>query len=155
MGLDMILERVIFTFDNDDDKVCVSYKKNDKELFNIKNGEGVSIHQRVGYWQKANQIHGWFVDNVQAGKDDCKEYEVEESQLLTLKNICERILKDKTLAEELLPPQEGFFFGNTNINEYYFEDLKQTITIIDKAIADQKKLDKKDVWSYFTYHSSW
>ena len=28
-------------------------------------------HEEVGYWRKANAIHGWFVRNVQNGKDDC------------------------------------------------------------------------------------
>lgn len=30
------------------------------------------ITEEVGYWRKANAIHGWFVDNVQKGNDDCK-----------------------------------------------------------------------------------
>ena len=27
----------------------------------------------VGYWRKANQIHKWFVDNCQNGRDECQE----------------------------------------------------------------------------------
>ena len=27
-----------------------------------------------GYWRKANQIHSWFVENVQNGEDNCNEY---------------------------------------------------------------------------------
>ena len=29
------------------------------------------IIEQVGYWRKANQIHNWFVENVQDGEDDC------------------------------------------------------------------------------------
>ena len=30
-----------------------------------------SIMEQVGYWRKANQIHNWFIENVQDGEDDC------------------------------------------------------------------------------------
>lgn len=30
-----------------------------------------SIIKQVGYWRKANEIHNWFVENVQDGEDDC------------------------------------------------------------------------------------
>ena len=39
-------------------------------------------HEEVGYWRKANQIHKWFVDNVQDGVDDCGEYKVTKEQLI-------------------------------------------------------------------------
>ena len=36
----------------------------------------------VGYWRKANQIHNWFVQNVQGGEDDCGIYEVSQAKLI-------------------------------------------------------------------------
>ena len=42
----------------------------------IKLNRVVSISERIGYWRKANQIHNWFVENVQGGEDDCKKYYV-------------------------------------------------------------------------------
>lgn len=32
----------------------------------------LSLH--VGYWRKANAIHGWFVKHVQGGKDECQAW---------------------------------------------------------------------------------
>ena len=32
---------------------------------------GVNVDVTCAYWRKANQIHAWFVDNVQQGNDDC------------------------------------------------------------------------------------
>lgn len=46
------------------------------------------IRESVGYWRKANQIHKWFVDNVQDGNDDCKSYYVSTEDLEKLLNIC-------------------------------------------------------------------
>lgn len=118
-----------------------------------KNGTPIDINpkkikyivEEQAYWRKANQIHKWFVDNVQGGDDDCKPYEVSGEQLLELVKLCKKVLKNKELAEELLPTQEGFFFGNTNYDEYYYQDLIDTIT--------QLKDVNKDYW--YTYQSSW
>ena len=39
----------------------------------------------VGYWRKANQIHNWFVENIQNGIDDCDYHrEVREEDLREL-----------------------------------------------------------------------
>lgn len=101
------------------------------------------IKERAGYWRKANAIHKWFVDNIQKGEDDCKPYEVKYDQLQELKKICEMVLETKDPS--LLPPQEGFFFGSTSVDECYFDDLKETIEII-------KSLSK---YGEYTYRSSW
>jgi hypothetical protein len=39
------------------------------------------IKYNAGYWRKANAVHGWFVNHVQRGVDDCKPYMVERSDL--------------------------------------------------------------------------
>ena len=51
------------------------------------------IMDRVGYWRKANQIHNWFVENIQDGYDDCNYHrEVRENDLRELLDICKRVL---------------------------------------------------------------
>ena len=40
-----------------------------------------TIKLPLAYWRKANHIHGWFVKNVQGGKDNCEEYSVSRKQL--------------------------------------------------------------------------
>ena len=56
-------------------------------------------------------------------------------------------IKDTSVAEELLPTQEGFFFGGTGYDEYYIQNLEDTIVIIDKALESPA--------AEFEYHSSW
>lgn len=46
----------------------------------------------VAYWRKANQIHNWFVENVQDGIDDCGYYEVSRQQLQELLRDCRDVL---------------------------------------------------------------
>ena len=76
----------------------------------------------AGYWRKANQIHGWFVENVQNGVDECKKTYVPKEKLIELKELCEDLLhtKDKQKAQELLPATSGFFFGSTDTNDKYY-----------------------------------
>jgi hypothetical protein len=46
----------------------------------------------LGYWRKANAIHWWFVENVQNGEDDCREYYVSLENLHKLRDTCEAVL---------------------------------------------------------------
>tara|TARA_Y100000114_G_scaffold49124_1_gene44818 strand:- start:128 stop:544 length:417 start_codon:yes stop_codon:yes gene_type:complete len=89
------------------------------------------------YWRKSNQIHKWFVDNVQGGVDNCAEYSVSLDDLKKLSKTIEPALVSTAAASELLPNSEGFFFGSQEYDKYYFEDLKNTKTQIDKIIAYQ------------------
>ncbi len=59
------------------------------------------------------------------------------------------VLANPELAEELLPTQSGFFFGNTEYNEYYLADLKDTKKILEEAINESQK------GGYIYYNSSW
>jgi len=92
------------------------------------------ITENVGYWRKANAIHNWFVINCQEGKDECQESYVDREQLTELKGLCEKLLEnkgDEQLVNELLPPTPGFFFGSTAIDEYFYQDLEDTVKILD------------------------
>ena len=91
----------------------------------------------IMYWRKSNQIHQWFVQNVQAGTDNCAEYSVGIDQLRLLSKTIEPALVSTAAASELLPTTEGFFFGSQEYDSYYFEDLKQTKEKIDSLIAYQ------------------
>ena len=139
------------------------------------------IEEEAGYWRKANAIHKWFVDNVQDGEDDCKEYWVSKNKIEELLNLCKEvkqkaILKDGEIQngmrvengewkpimekgkyienaeeiEQLLPTQDGFFFGGTNYDEYYIQDIEDTIKILEEALKDSEDYEVD-----FYYRSSW
>lgn len=52
-----------------------------------------TIFEQIADWSKANQIHAWFVNNIQNEIDDCSYYFVTKDNLLDLKKICEKVLK--------------------------------------------------------------
>lgn len=164
MGLDMYLNGKIFVGKYGDAKL------KDSELVGISTSTNKEIRLptntltrlefELGYWRKANAIHNWFVENVQGGVDDCREYDVSFEQLCTLQSICEKILKSykksKTAgvkqAKMLFPVKEGFFFGSYDYDEYYFDCLNDTIEIINKVA---KYIELFGDVFYFQYQSSW
>lgn len=110
----------------------------------------VNVKFQVAYWRKANAIHKYFVDKCADGKDECQDIYVPHEDLVKLKELCEKVLDDKSLARELLPSQSGFFFGSTEYDEYYYQDLEDTIKQISRVIT--KAEDNN--WGIY-YHASW
>jgi len=99
------------------------------------------------YWGKANAIHRWFVLNVQGGEDDCKMYKVTYEQIEDLLKVIKKVLDSEELAEECLPSCEGFFFGDTEYNEWYFQYLKKTYDTLTEKLKGYSKKNKFNYWS--------
>jgi hypothetical protein len=57
-------------------------------LVDLESIYGVDVSVNVAYWRKVNSVHGWFVENVQRGTDDCGEYYVSHAKLKELVNAC-------------------------------------------------------------------
>jgi len=127
------------------------------ELMNLSKddvGESASVSLEVGYWRKANAIHSWFVQNVQDGVDQCQRSYVTREQLEELRDECVAALAaynagEKIEAENVLAPTTGFFFGSTEIDDWYKKDLEKTIKIVEKCLSDKFK-----AYSFF-YQASW
>ena len=150
MGLDMYLNasRYLSDYNEADKQKKEQLFKLFPELKAYTAQATKEVTVEVGYWRKANAIHNWFVQNVQNGEDNCAKYNVHPDHLMKLKSLCEQVLADHNLAGELLPPTGGFFFGSTEIDEGYFQDLSDTIQIIDRVLA------LPDGW-WIEYQSSW
>jgi hypothetical protein len=152
MGLDMYLSKKTYVRQWDhqspEEKYEVVVTKGGKPVDGIKASRVKYIEEEVGYWRKANQIHRWFVENVQDGVDDCRDAYVNREDLETLLDICKKVDTDHSLAESLLPAASGFFFGGTDYDEWYYNDIQNTIKILEEALAEDSSSD-------FYYSSSW
>jgi hypothetical protein len=136
------------------------------------NGSYLGI--RCGYWRKANAIHAWFIRNQR--QDDRQPVDACIDDLKALRVVCSRILEADNdseqieLALHLLPPRAGHFFGPTNLLDpdnwsWYLETLRRTIRIVDKAIAldhwvnrrnDSLEITSGDRYDVdFEYRASW
>lgn len=117
----------------------------------LKYGEsGGEVSINVMYWRKANQIHGWFVDHVQDGVDECKEHDVSHDDLRALLEICKRVKANPAEAEKILPPTGGFFFGTYEIDDYYMEQIDYTMKALEALLAALPESDYE-----FSYRASW
>ena len=150
MGLDMYLDKRTYVKQWDHIDETKQYKvevTRGGEPTNIDPKKVKYVIEEAGYWRKANAIHKWFVDNCQDGVDDCRDAYVERNNLQNLLDLCRIVIIDKSKAEQLLPATSGFFFGSTEYDEWYYNDIQNTIEILEKALED------KDGEYY--YSSSW
>lgn len=137
------------------------------------------ITEFVMEWRKANQIHGWFCKNTRELMDNVR-YELNREDLEKLLLDCKKVLQILETAPkgttkvlggwkdgeeyyvdvevytdipevlEILPPTQGFFFGSYEIDDYYKEDIEDTITSLEE------ELSLPEIgWTEYEYHASW
>lgn len=137
------------------------------DKFSDSSFSNITISYTVGYWRKANAIHGWFVAECADGVDQCQQIPVFRSDLVELNNLCKSVMNDPSTALKTLPPTrhpeaETFdavrqgssqvLFGYNNIDIYYFLHIKDTISILDHVLNIIP--DDNDKWN-FIYQASW
>lgn len=157
MGLDMYINRVnrtnhsveeLMEIDNEEDTTPNSEKV--KPFLPLRKycfGDYYSIFHEACYWRKFNALHNWFVTNVQNGVDDCNAYELSEEDIEKCLNVL-RTVRD-TKDASLLEPKSGFFFGSTEVDDYYFADVENAIDQLQILLAlDWEK-------NRFFYRASW
>lgn len=158
MGLDMYfyLEKYESQFNfSDKDNVVLHYDEDLKELENDilkRNFKSVETKYQVGYFRKFNALHSYIVDKYANGEDDCKPVFLDREDikeiLTTLKSV------NQENASEVLPTQEGFFFGSQEYDEWYFEEVKYAIDLFEKMLKVLDNSNTKKVWSAY-YEASW
>ena len=151
MGLDMYLEarRSLWSLNENDEKKSNRIASIFSEVQGL--GRPKEVVVELMYWRKSNAIHKWFVDNVQNGIDECQESYVEKEKLQHLYILIKQTLNLRTIeaANTFLPPQSGFFFGSTDIDDSYWEDLEKTKETLEKILeADLGR------WHIY-YQASW
>jgi len=99
------------------------------------------------YFRKVNFLFKYYEDR---GKMHDQYYAfTDASDIDDIIDRCERVLKDNKLASELLPTQSGFFFGGTDYDQYYFEDVEDCL----RQMKKYRKLLKDGVTGYVIF--SW
>ena len=112
----------------------------------------LEVQMCVGYWRKANAIHKWFCD-LDGGRDECQEIPVSREKLVELRDLCNSVVLEPAMAADVLPTQSGFFFGSYGYDEWYMEDMKRTVKMLDKILASTEDTSS---WSTsFVYRASW
>ena len=117
---------------------------------------------KVGYWEKANHIHNWLIKNCATRDrfdkpiDDCRPIEIPIEKLEELLSACKKVLENKSLASSLLPTKNGFNFGSTKYGEWYFDDIENTIKIIEPIVEFMKNKEENEDYTWnVIYHANW
>jgi hypothetical protein len=118
------------------------------EGYHCEESPSLTVNFTIAYWRKSNAIHKWFVDTCAEGEDECQEIGVTREQLMALHDLCKEALASKNA--ELLPPQAGFLFGSTEIDDGYWNDIEDTIRMLSAILNDSRF----DDWT-FIYQASW
>ena len=89
----------------------------------------------IGYFRKVNFLMSFFDYD-----GNCEYKEIAKCELEDLRDACAEISKmepiNKERCAELLPTQSGFFFGNTDYNEWYFDDVKEMFVWVDGVLSN-------------------
>lgn len=162
MGLDMYLFRTKktpnggFSYNDDTDEVGYWRKANAIHKWfvdNVQNGEDNCEAYEV-YKEALEKL----LNNCCTVLSKCKLVEkdvIEEFGRNEHGEIIERVVKkkvieDTSVAEEILPTTDGFFFGCTDYDEWYIDDIKNTIEFISDTLKNTN-FDTETI----VYCSSW
>lgn len=154
MGLDMYLYKEIYVgaqhqYNNVEGEIKLS--SNNKPI-NVNFKKVSTITEQICYWRKANHIHQYFVNVIGNGVDDCKPIYVDTDDLRVLLDICKEVKNNPNLASEKLPTRAGFFFGGTEYDESYMQDIIDTINFLEEEIND---VNNNDILCDYEYQASW
>ena len=103
--------------------------------------------QYDAYFRKVNFLFAYYTNK---GKMVDEYYAfTDKEDIDDIISRCERVLADHSLANELLPTQSGFFFGGTDYDEMYFEDVADCL----KQMKKYRKLLTEGVTGFVIF--SW
>lgn len=104
-----------------------------------------SLYSDVAYFRKVNFLLPYF-----GYEENCSEITIDKCEVEELVDDCKRVLAAKdtdeaeSVADELLPTEDGYFFGSTDYDEWYFKDVQEVMDkfteILDTFDFDENEL---------------
>lgn len=94
---------------------------------------------QIAYFRKVNFLIKYFDYS-----ENCTYQSISKAEVVELLDRCQEVLVNHSLANELLPCTEGFFFGSYEYDEDYFQKVKlvkETFTrIIEEVNFNDEEL---------------
>ena len=106
----------------------------------------------IGYFRKVNFLVKFF---------EKKGFDVSNQTPLVIKkkdaeellSKCEEVLKDRSKGPELLPTMSGFFFGSTDYDDYYYDDVEEVRDYVkDKLLPEFDTLEEEENIYFETWY---
>jgi hypothetical protein len=157
VGLDMSFHREVHTYTSlhDNDTIAETIDGKLIPTGNLGGLKSRTVDDLVGYLRKVNSVHAWIVDNLAGGVDECQRIDLDSDSLAQLHDAIETALE----TGEGMEPRAGFFFGNTDKDEYWQEDLRDALHIVEWILKDMTPAagdpnNWRNSKSYY-YQASW
>ena len=105
------------------------------------------VYDELAYYRKVNFLYRYFSDYMDANgiMAVVDKYAIED-----VIERCKEVLADNSKAEELLPTVDGFFFGSTEYDKYYFKEVAQVLKDFEK-ILQEYDMENYFYFGYFSY----
>lgn len=107
--------------------------------------------ENIEYFRKVNFLQGYMERQKPDMDLNCQYIYFSRDMADELLDYCKQVMEhvsydeDSTilwtekaveLGEKLLPVQDGFFYGDTEYNEWYFRDIKDVHDFLEKLIKE-------------------
>lgn len=122
-------------------KNCADGDENQSEMF-VSRSQLAELLELVNKVLDASKLIDGKINNGQ---------QLQDSKWVDIK-VDGKYIEDPTVAKDLLPTQSGFFFGGTDYDEWYIDDLKNTKKALEKELG--KHPQETGSTSYY-YNASW
>ena len=93
--------------------------------------EKINPWNEVAYFRKVNFLIPFF-----GYEENCSNIEIDKYQVEDLIEACKEVLASHDKASFLLPTQAGFFFGSTDYDDWYFDDVQNVKEKFEEILAD-------------------
>lgn len=107
---------------------------------------GIGYFRKVNFLVKFFKKKGFDVPNqipLVIKREDAEE----------LLSKCEEVLKDHSKGPELLPTMSGFFFGSTDYDDYYYDDVEAVRDYVkDKLLPEFDTLEEGEDIYFETWY---
>lgn len=90
----------------------------------------------LGYFRKVNFLVKFFEEK---GFDTPNQTPlvIHKKDAEDLLSRCNEVLADHSKADTTLPTMEGFFFGSTDYDDWYFEDVKEVRDFVQDTLLPE------------------
>lgn len=105
----------------------------------------------IGYFRKVNFLVKFF---ERKGFDVLNQIPlvIKKEDAEELLSKCEEVLKDRSKGPELLPTMSGFFFGSTDYDDYYYDNVEAVRDYVkDKLLPEFDALKEGEYICFETW----
>ena len=109
----------------------------------------ITIKKTSHDFRKRNWLMPFVENAIGHEVENCVEYELSKEMMLDLLDRIDKVLADHDLADELLQTQAGFFYGSTQYDDWYFEDLRDAKDQLEEDVKSMDDDENAIFWSWW------